>query len=133
MPITYRIDLESNMLFIVGEGALTQDEKLEAMRRWMADPAYRPGLNTLYDFSAVTTPATLDDLKRTVAFVTRNAPALGKKRVAIVMANPLAFGVARQFQAMLGESSLEISVFRNREDALTWLGADPVDRDADDV
>ena len=121
MPLTYRIDLEANMIFVLGEGALTQADKIEGMRAWMADPDYRPGLNVLFDFAAVTTPGTREDLQQTVAFIARKAATIGRKKVALVMASPLAFGVARQFHALLGETALELDVFKSRDEALAWL------------
>ena len=52
MPVTYHIDREAGMLFVFADGMITQAERIGAMRAWMSDEAYRPGLKTMCDFSA---------------------------------------------------------------------------------
>jgi len=60
MPLTYRIDPDTQMLFVIGEGVITQAERTETMLTWLKDPAFRPSLDTFCDFSAAeSTPTTL--------------------------------------------------------------------------
>jgi hypothetical protein len=121
MPISYSVDSAARMLTIVAEGELTQDDRLSAMRAWINDPAYEPGLNTLCDFSATVTSPTLPELQEIVAFIRRHAESIGRKKLAVVTARPFTFGVARQFQALADSGPLQVSVFTSRADALAWL------------
>jgi hypothetical protein len=121
MPVTYHIDREAGMLFVFGDGAITQSERIGAMRAWMSDEAYRPGLKTMCDFSAAITVPTHDELMQIVTFVEENAKRIGQKKLALVTPMPLATAVARQFRALTASGLLEVGVFRNRHDARVWL------------
>jgi hypothetical protein len=121
MSFTYQIDADAGMIFVVGKGETTQAERFEVMQAWMNDPAFRPGLHILCDFSAATTPPTLAELGEIVAFIKRNAAVVGKKRVAVVAADPMTFGAARQFQALSHAGPHTVQLFNNRESALAWL------------
>jgi hypothetical protein len=121
MPMHYRIDSKRGMLFIVAEGETTQAERLETMQLWMSDPEFRPGLQTLADFSESANVPTLTELEEIVAQMRRYASAIGQKRIAIVAARPASFGVARQFGALAPGAFLTIQVFKDHETALAWL------------
>jgi hypothetical protein len=125
MPIDYKIDAERGMLLIVAEGESTQAERLAAMKAWVSDPAFRPGLHTLADFSRALNVPTLLELEEIVGFIRRHANAIGQKKIAIVSTRPLTFGVARQFSALAPGDLLTIHVFKDREAALAWLAEKP--------
>jgi hypothetical protein len=124
MPLTYRIDPDAGMLLVVGEGTITQSERLQTIRRWLCDPAFRPGLNTLCDFSAVTSAPTMADLREILALVDQHAEKVGKKKLALITTQPVPFGVARQFQTLADSGPLEVSVFKDRRSAWSWLHHD---------
>jgi SpoIIAA-like len=124
MPMHARIDSERGMLFIVAEGETTQAERFEAMQAWMRDPEFRPGLQTLADFSESANVPTLGELEEIVAYMRQYASAIGQKRIAIVTARPVSFGVARQFGALAPGAFLTVQVFKDRESALAWLAED---------
>ncbi|HEY7650655.1 MAG TPA: hypothetical protein VID04_16790 [Methylomirabilota bacterium] len=128
MPLKYHIDSEARLLFIVGEGAITQEERMETMRAWLRDPAYRPGLDTLCDFSATTSTPKLMELKEIVAVIKRNADLIGRKKLAMVVDNPATHAVARQFRAFVDPSALDVNVFKDRGTAMAWLRGDAVVR-----
>ena len=39
MPLTYRIDPDAGLLIVIGEGSITQAERIEAINGWLRDPA----------------------------------------------------------------------------------------------
>jgi hypothetical protein len=125
MSITYQIDHDAGMLFIVAAGATTQPERLEAMRTWLSDPAFRPGLQTLCDWTMATTVPTLPELEEIVGVIRQHATTIGRKKLAIVTARPVAFGVARQFGALAPGTILTVQVFKDRVAALAWLAQSP--------
>jgi hypothetical protein len=112
------------MLFIEAEGGATQAERLEVMQAWINDPDFRPGLQTLADFSESTNVPTLADLQEIVDYMRRYATTIGQKRIAMVTSGALTFGVARQFGALAPGAFLTVQVFRDRESALAWLAED---------
>ena len=121
MPLRYQIDSDAGMLLVVGEGTISQSERLAAMRGWLGDPSFRPGLNTLCDFSAATSTPTMTELLEIVSIVERHSAALGKKKLAVVAPRPVTFGVARQFQTLADTGPLDVGVFKDRRAALGWL------------
>jgi hypothetical protein len=124
MSFTYHIDSSAGILYIVGEGAITQAERLETMRAWLSDPAFRPGLHALCDFSAATSTPSLPELREIMAIINRNATLIGRTRLAMVTARDVTLGVARQFQALAEASPLNVQIFADREAALAWLRED---------
>jgi hypothetical protein len=109
------------MLLVVGEGAISQSERIEALCGWLSHPAFRPGLNTLCDFSAATSTPTIAELREIVSLVDRHAIAIGKKKLAMIAVEPVTFGVARQFQTLAETGPLNVGVFKDRRAALGWL------------
>ena len=121
MPMHYRIDAERGMLFVTAVGETNQPERLEIMQAWMRDPDFRPGLQTLADFSDSSNVPTLGELEEIVGIMRRNASAIGQKKIAIVTTRPVSFGVARQFGALAPGGFLTVRVFKDRDAALAWL------------
>jgi hypothetical protein len=121
MPMRYKIDSERGMLFVEADGETTQAERFQAMQAWISDPAFRPGLQTLADFSESTNVPTLAELEEIVAFMRRYATSIGQIRIAMVAARAVSFGVARQFGALAPGAFVTVQVFKDRESALAWL------------
>jgi hypothetical protein len=121
MPLSYHIDADSGMLLVVGEGNISQSERLAAMRGWLRDPEFRPGLNTLCDFSAASSTPTMSELYEIVSIVERHSREIGKKKLAVIAPRPVTFGVARQFQTLADSGPLDVGVFKDRRAALGWL------------
>jgi hypothetical protein len=125
MPMTYQIDANAGMLCVVVDGETTQAEVLKVMQTWMRDPAFQPGLPTLADVSKATTLPTLRELKEIAGIMRQYAQVIGRKKVAIITSRPVAFGVARQFGALLTSGLLTVHVFKDRSAGLTWLTERP--------
>ena len=87
------------MLFVIGEGVITQAERTETMLTWLKDPAFRPSLDTFCDFSAAeSTPTTLE-LGELVKLIKTHAEAIGPKKLAVLAAKPVTFGVGADFRS----------------------------------
>jgi hypothetical protein len=121
MPLRYQIDRDAEMLLVVGEGTITQPERIATMGEWLRDPDYRPGLNTLCDFSEATSTPTMAELREIISIVDLHAAAIGKKKLAVIATKPVTFGVARQFQTLADTGPLDVGVFKDRRAALGWL------------
>lgn len=121
MPMYYKIDSNRGLLFVVGEGDTSQAERLAAMQTWLNDPEFRPGLQTLADFSESTNVPTLAELEEIVLLIKKNASAIGQVKIAMVTSRPVSFGVARQFSALAPGGFLTVQVFKDRDAALAWL------------
>ena len=121
MPFTYRFHQNPEMVELVGEGYLTQAERLDTLRAMMNDKAFRPGIPALCDFSAASSTPTMRELRRIIDYVEQNATRIGRQRLAMVVGKPSTFGVARQFQALSETGPLHVQVFTSRDAAIAWL------------
>lgn len=121
MPWTYRIDSEAGVLFVACAGEVTQADRLGAMRAWQSDPGYRPGLKTLCDFTEGASTPSFAELKQIATLMIAQPNVIGRKKLAVITERPVTFGAARQFQALLDSTSIEMKVFHDREAAWTWL------------
>jgi len=130
MPLTYRIDPEASLLLITGHGVITQAERVDGLRTWLSDPAFKPGLDTLCDFSETLSTPTLDELRELVAIVQEHSEAIGRVRLAIVTSRPITFGIARVFEALadVEGAPLQVKVFFERKPAWAWLRPGAPDR-----
>ena len=123
MPLTYSIYPNARLLFIRGEGVITQAERVQTMRQWMNDPAYAQCESALCDFSAAQSTPTMAELREVVAFMSREKLGWGPTRLGVVAAKPITFGVANEFSELVQKASLplEIRVFTDADLAWSWL------------
>ena len=123
MPMSYRIDSDSETVIVVAEGVTTQAQRIQVVAGWLKDPAFRPGLDTFCDFSAGESTPTLTQLRELIALACQHAAAIGRSRVAILTSKPILFGVARVFEALaeLEGTTLDVKVFFDRTLAWAWL------------
>jgi len=123
VPLTYRIDPDAHMLFITGEGIITQAERVQTMRAWWKDPAFKPSLDAFCDFSAAESTPTMSELREIIALMGQHSENIGPQKIAILTAKPVTFGVARVFQTIAedGLPLLEVRVFYDRKEVWAWL------------
>jgi hypothetical protein len=123
MPMTYRIDLDANLLFVVMSGVLTPAERMHTMLAWINDPDFRPGLDTFCDLTESKSTPDLAELREIVATISEHAPRIGPKKVAMLTSRPITFGVARVFEALaeVEDTPLQVKVFNDRSAAWAWL------------
>src|SRR5215471_195075 len=123
MPLTYRIDPEAGVLYILGVGVITQPERLRTFHAWLSDPAFRPGLDVLCDFTDTESTPTLAHLRELIDMIDKNAAAIGRSRLAILTGKPITFGVARVFEALadVEGAPIQVKVFFDRDEAWQWL------------
>jgi hypothetical protein len=121
--MTYRIDSEASLLVVRGTGVITQAERVGALRAWLADPAFKPGLDAICDFTDANSTPTLSDLRELIALVQEHALEIGDTNVAVVTSRPITFGIARVFEALADAENtpLHVKVFFGLEAAWKWL------------
>jgi len=125
MSFSYQIDPDAGLLTVIGEGVVTQPERLAAMRAWLSDPAFRPGLDTLCDFSAAVSTPTLAELIEIADFIKLHTESIGATKLAVVAPRPVTFGAVRQFEALVAFDPIQVEIFSDRDAALAWLRASP--------
>ena len=103
------------------EGVVTQAERVETVMAWMTDPLFRPDLDTICDFSEAQSTPTMAELRELAGLVGRYTDYVGNARLAIVASKAITFVVAQEFASMAKRIPLEVRVFSDREEAVSWL------------
>jgi hypothetical protein len=124
MPVGHRLDPAARLVLITYADPVTVKDWTDALLAVIADQAYEPGFNFLVDRRNASPPAP-DFADAVATFVRRHRAEIGNAKVAILVSDVAAFGMARM-QEMLNEAAeLETRAFRAEHDAREWLGLLP--------
>jgi NAD(P)-dependent dehydrogenase (short-subunit alcohol dehydrogenase family) len=122
MTIHYRIDASINRITTRAFGEVTIDEALQHFGELKADSSYEPGLDVLLDLIDCTTLLDADQIRTAAARVTADLSTFRFGRLAMVVASEALFGTLRMFHSFSESAFLETQIFRDRDEALQWLG-----------
>jgi hypothetical protein len=122
MPTSYRIDRERGIIFSRGYGVLTDEDLQRHTESALADPAFDPGLDQLYDFTDVMETRVSAECIRELG--RRSVYGPGARR-AFVTPKDHQFGLARMFEITSEDRSGRVVVFRSLAEARAWLGLEP--------
>lgn len=124
MSMQARIEVQNDRAAVVLEGVFSTSDWEKAFHAMLAEPGFRPGMSTLWDFRSVEgiRSVTKRDLQAILVATAAHATDRGKGHTALVMNSDLAFGLGRMFEMMSeSELSIKLRVFRDREQAEYWL------------
>ena len=128
MSIIYRIDREKGITLSIWDGAVTEDEVLDHLRRLVADPDW-PTIKRLHltDLRTTTAYLNIDEtiIKKMVALLGKSPGKLAKLKMAMV-ANE-AFAISTTFQRLMSIYPLSMIAFNSLDTACTWLGMNTAD------
>jgi hypothetical protein len=121
MPAFYKIDKEHRVVLSTASGAFDLAAALAHQDQLLADPDFDPSYSQLVDYSQVTDVRIDANDVRKLAERSVFWPC---SRRAMYVTRDIEYGFARMFE-MLRENAGEkgIRVFRNLDDALTWIFA----------
>jgi NAD(P)-dependent dehydrogenase (short-subunit alcohol dehydrogenase family) len=122
MTIHYRIDASINRIATRAFGEVTIDEALQHFDELKADSSYEPGLDVLLDLIDCDTLLDADQIRTAAARVTENLSTFRFGRLAMVVASEALFGTLRMFHSFSESVFSETQIFRDRDEALQWLG-----------
>lgn len=131
MLLAYSILSSLRLLCIRGTGVITQPERIESMRAWLADPSYPNCDDALCDFSEAESTPTMAELRELVGLMSERLPSRGPRKLAIVTAKAITFVMAGEFKEFVKQAAvpLEVRVFADFQSAWKWLrpGHTPAD------
>lgn len=130
MPTEYVIDKAQKTVFTTLYGTLTLKEGVEHHHRLASDPDFDISYNELIDGGALEKVG----LNTSGIFsLSQSCPFGPTARRAIYSTDrQLYYGFARMFQTLAGGKHGEIEVFKERDEALQWLGVEMPDSDSND-
>ena len=119
MKATYHIDHESHIIFAHWSGKVTRDEAVAASRKLLADPAFSPFYDRIFDARDVTE---VQLSKANLMELAMIDPIYPSERRAVVTSSSSVFGMGRMFGLLTGkEEQGNYRVFSDYEQALEWI------------
>ena len=120
MPVAHQLIPEQRLVVLTHSDPVTYEEWSAALLAVFAAPQYKPGFNVLVDRRDSTPPTRLF-ADAIATFVRKHREQFGTARVAILVSEVAAFGMARM-QEMLNEAAaVETRAFRSEAAAMEWL------------
>ena len=123
MSFGFHIYADLGLLFIRGQGTITQTERIRTMLAWLEDPAYEGCRDALLDLTATDSTPRMGELRELIAILRQHMPAGGPRRLAMVVSKPITYAVASVFETLLRVRGfpLEVKVFMDPARAWGWL------------
>lgn len=121
MVIDIDVRADQGYCLVVIRGPLEPAGIETGVARLVEDPAFRPGLPTVFDLSVTELGHLTPQSISTIHVVnTRFASRRGQARVALMAPDDLRFGVARMIAALGTSENLQMQVFRDLDAAVAW-------------
>jgi hypothetical protein len=125
MPIEVR-DLDEGVgILIVGTGIVTDKEYVDAHKKYLMqdEDKLKKYRYSLSDYTGVTKAATSTEAITLIANLCKRVAKISPEAVvvAVVANQDMIYGLARMSQILMDETGWEHQVFRNREDAESWI------------
>jgi len=123
MSLGFHIYTDLGLLFIRGQGAITQTERVSTMIAWLEDPAYERCRDAFIHLTATDSTPRVSELRELIAILNQHKPSGGPRRLAMVVSKPITYGVASVFETLLRLRGfpLEVRVFMDPVRAWGWL------------
>ena len=104
------------------QGEPVVGEWLAALRAAVSDARYRPGFDILYDRTRLTHIPDANYLRTWLNGHARLMKEIGGPRLAVVVTEPVIYGMIRMASILAEDRGAVVNVFWNEKDALKWLG-----------
>jgi len=119
MPALVTIDVERKLVITVCSDTVTDEEFIQAREQVLADPAFDPSFDRLWDFSSVTGEQVSDE---TIAHLVETSPFSGDiLRAVVVSMRAKALDRIIKFVSQSRRFNQRIAAFPTRESAWQWL------------
>ena len=126
MPYTYEFSDQYPLVQVYIRGRDTFSDHIERIERITSDPRWESNHCVLVDFSETTDfDISTSDLERIAALQHQRNETIGSGKMAVVAPTDFVFGLTRMWEAYMDSeapSIMQIMVFRNRGNAIEWLG-----------
>jgi hypothetical protein len=120
VPATYTFDAATGVILVNATGVFSTADYVALQRAVETDPAIPTGSAVLFDVRSVTSFALSS---HEVASFARAPNSVDRRaaRIAVVVAGPAGYSLARMYQSARGEVRPPFKVFGTIESAMTWL------------
>jgi hypothetical protein len=133
MPALHKIDNDVRLITTMWSGEATDSDLIDALTKYQQDirsQADYCSYNEIVDFSkARGFKLSTEGLRRLVKIAAKSDVQEVKTKLAIIVSEPVAYGLARIYEAyrtLVPSLSKEVRVFKNYSNALEWIAGNPV-------
>lgn len=128
MPVQTTVDTELNLAVHTVTVSLSLEEIKAALDALWENPDFRPTMNTLWDVrDANVAEWSAEGIQAVARYVEKHAEQRGiGYRSAIVVAQDVAFGLSRMYEAYGYDLPLNLRVFRDIDEARRWVCVAPI-------
>jgi hypothetical protein len=125
MPLKYEIIETKKLLYVKGIGAVFFSELMNHIDELCQDPKYKAPMKKLIDYRQIKKlDLSMDEQERFVEKKASVEKVFSGEKCAIVAPTDFGFALARVHAALIEGSDLDTSIFRDFNEALTWLGVE---------
>ena len=126
MPVTLTIDAKRRLIITTGEGVVTDEDLLRAREQLLADPAFDPHFDRIWDFYAVTEARVGEDI---VARLVAGSPNAEKPicRAVVVSERAAPMKPILHFIKHTRQANRRIAAFPDLNRAETWIATSRLD------
>lgn len=124
MPVTFEVRPDG-ILEIVRSGALGSAEEDASLALRCSDDRIIPGMRVLVDSRKVVPADSCEVVKHLAAVARATAEDLGCGALALVVNSDVGYGMARMYMALTEERHPNTQVFRDYDEAVSWLKSQP--------
>ena len=123
MKYTVEVSGEPPVVAITSSGRAHVADFL-GVEEFLSDSRFQPGMLVLADHSALDLTELSSADVQTIGRAYRDfLDRVGQSRIAIVVSQPFAFGLARMAEAYAGQPAPNQRIFYSRDEAISWLRA----------
>jgi hypothetical protein len=120
VPYSHEIHPREKFALVVAEGACDLHQTIVEMTGLVRDPEFGPGFGILVDARRIEYAPGAEETRQ-LATAAAQSDFLLHHPVAIVVQQDLNYGIARMYSAMSALQGATAEVFRDMEEARTWL------------
>jgi hypothetical protein len=126
MPVTVTVYPERLLTITVGEAVVTDEEFLRAREELLANPAFDPSFDRIWDFSAVTEAQVSEEVVAQLVATSPNSERpICRAVVVSERATPMKYILG--FINRVRQANRRIAAFPNRDHAEQWIAASRAD------
>ena len=134
MPFEIDIDPIRQIARIRVSGRIERAEFESSARRFLEHPDFVPGMPAIYDLRDIDFGSHTAEESKIIGEMNQGfAKRRGSAKIALVVSDDFRFGMARMHQVVSESPNLNVSVFRNLDEAEEWALASPPSDIGDDI
>ena len=124
MEITYKIDKEKGTIFMKAQGDISIEDLIAFEKNLLKDPLFEAGLNSFVDFSKAqsTHDVDIEKIKMSLEYIESIQDKRGRCKWAIYAPYDYLYTFWLIFEGLSDKLNIEAKVFKDKEEAKTWLG-----------